>query len=279
MANKRKEALSLTSIKKHVLRIFKDKWFSAVTDGRSDKNKIWNFDYAMEVLLTGLLGGAKTLREIETHSMNYEERIPDTTLENIMAKANPEKLPGLIARQIKQASRDHELEISRENASSSYTTEYNGNDVSYHLYRGKINENFLSMPEIRQVWRIEKEIVNIKTGEVTTENRYYITSIPSSDISSRQCLTAVRAHWGIENNANWTFDCQFGEDDFPLTTRAMSLVASMRILAYNCITRFKYRKLRKRENKELSWKRLFECFKFALFALRTQKRKETPAFV
>jgi hypothetical protein len=414
MANKRKEALSLNSIKKHVVRIFKGKWFSAIIDGRSDKNKMWNFDYAMEVLLTGLLGGAKTLREIETHSMNYDERIPDTTLENIMAKANPDKLPDLIARQIKQASRDHELEkcglpfnqiaidgktnystkhalndqsceinhygkhkkyrhlnmravivssevklvlgehqipkksaettelipfvdelirlygktdlmqvmsidagmahrknaaalrkrglhfimglkenqktiynksvellgnISREDASSSETIEYNGQDVSYYLYRCKINKNFLSMPEICQVWRIEKESVNIKTGEVATENRYYITSIPFSEISPKQCLRAVRYHWGIENNANWTFDCQFGEDDFPLTTRAMSLISLMRILAYNCITRFKYRKLRKRENKELSWKRLFECFKFALFALRTQQRKETPTFV
>ena len=76
--------------------------------------------------------------------------------------------------------------IGRDKTDGSSDIEYNGQDVSYYLYRCKINNNFLSMPEVTQIWRIEKESVQVSTGEVTVENRYYITSIPSSDISPKQ---------------------------------------------------------------------------------------------
>ena len=417
MANQRKKVSFIPSIKKHVIRVFKSDWFSAVKDGRSKKNQIWNFDYALEVLLVGLLSGAKTLREIETQSMLYEERLPDTTLENLMAKAEPSGLAKVLAREVKQAARDHELDkgglpfhliaidgkanysteeavseqskeidhygkykkfqhmnlramivsskvklhlgerqisskkaetsefipfidelielygktdllnvvsvdagmahrknaqalrerdihfimglkknqrtiyrksegllgiLTRDKASSSSSERYNGNSVSYYLYRQNVVGNFASMPEIKQVWRIEKETVSLATGKKILENRYYISSIDSSNITARQCLIAVRAHWGIENNGNWTLDCIFGEDQYPLTTRAMKLVSYMRMLAYNCIARFKYRKLRKSENREMSWARLLAFFPVALRQLRAEQKnngEHIPAFV
>ncbi len=109
MANQRRKVSFLPSIKRHILRVFKSDWIKGVKDGRSNKNQIWTFEYAMEVLLVGLLSGAKTLREIETKSMLYDERIPDTTLENLMAKADPSGLSKVIAEQVKEAARAHEL--------------------------------------------------------------------------------------------------------------------------------------------------------------------------
>lgn len=47
-------------------------------------------------------------------------------------------------------------------------------------------------------------------GGVTTQTRYYITSLPGD---AAQLLHAVRAHWGIENELHWTLDVAFREDD------------------------------------------------------------------
>jgi predicted transposase YbfD/YdcC len=403
MANARNKALPLPSIKRHLLRVFKTEWFSQVKDGRHKRNRIWNFEYALEVLLVGMLSGAKTLREVETESMLYGERLPDTTLENLMAKADATGLARVMAQQVKQAARDHELdkgglpfhliaidgkanystdeqvseqskEINhygkykkcqhmnlravivsskvklhlgqREIASKKAETSefvpfvdelrelygktdllqvisvdagmahrpnatalrergihfimglkknqktiyrktlellgekecpitdsvesYNGKVVTYRFYRASIRGNFASMPEVQQVWRIEKEAVSKASGETIVENRFYMSSLAFGDISAKQCLKAVRAHWGIENGGNWTLDCVFGEDDYPLTTRAMQLVAYVRMLAYNCIARFKYRRLRKESNREMSWARLIAFFQVAIRQLRLE---------
>jgi predicted transposase YbfD/YdcC len=44
---------------------------------------------------------------------------------------------------------------------------------------------------------------------VTTERRYYISSLPGK---ARQILTAVRSHWGVENGLHWMLDVVFHED-------------------------------------------------------------------
>jgi predicted transposase YbfD/YdcC len=54
-------------------------------------------------------------------------------------------------------------------------------------------------------------IESIRTiGEtVTTEQRYYVTSLPADPVVFG---TSVRAHWGIENSLHYILDVAFGED-------------------------------------------------------------------
>jgi predicted transposase YbfD/YdcC len=48
---------------------------------------------------------------------------------------------------------------------------------------------------------------------ITTDTRYYITSIPVGQKgSARRFGQAVRGHWGIENSLHWTLDVGFNED-------------------------------------------------------------------
>ena len=48
-----------------------------------------------------------------------------------------------------------------------------------------------------------------KTGDASTETRYYLSSLPSDPAL---LLMAIRSHWAIENNLHWQLDVSFDED-------------------------------------------------------------------
>ncbi len=50
---------------------------------------------------------------------------------------------------------------------------------------------------------------NKKTGETTSQTRFYIASLPPEP---KRILDASRAHWSVENNLHWTLDVTFRED-------------------------------------------------------------------
>ena len=57
---------------------------------------------------------------------------------------------------------------------------------------------------------VEKKIIeSIQTGEITEENRYFITSL-KDDIHS--FADAIRKHWGVENNLHAPLDIVFKDD-------------------------------------------------------------------
>ena len=68
----------------------------------------------------------------------------------------------------------------------------------------------------KEDWKNLKSIVRItseryikKTGESTSEQRYYITSL----MDNPELINAsIRQHWAIENNLHWNLDVVFRED-------------------------------------------------------------------
>jgi predicted transposase YbfD/YdcC len=60
---------------------------------------------------------------------------------------------------------------------------------------------------IKSIGRVE----SIRTIDetVTTEYRYYISSLPADPVVFG---ASVRAHWGIENSLHYVLDVAFGED-------------------------------------------------------------------
>lgn len=73
--------------------------------------------------------------------------------------------------------------------------------------------------------------------KVTTEMRYYLLSLP---LDATGFATAVRGHWGIENQLHWILDVGFREDQ-SRTTQGYSAenLAVIRHLAVNLLTQEK----------------------------------------
>lgn len=106
-------------------------------------------------------------------------------------------------------------------------------------------------------WKNLSSIVAIDTqrfiGDTTTqETRYFISS---SQIPAAQILTAVRLHWGIENQLHWVLGMSFGEDQSRIRKdNAPANVAIIRHAALNMIRKIPKKRMSvKRMRKAAGW--------------------------
>jgi predicted transposase YbfD/YdcC len=74
-------------------------------------------------------------------------------------------------------------------------------DLGFIFYKDSWNH-------LRAIVRIDSQRIIKKTGAMTQETRYYITSL----ITAEQISNAIRSHWGIENKVHYCLDVAFGED-------------------------------------------------------------------
>jgi len=102
-------------------------------------------------------------------------------------------------------------------------------------------------------WKGLRSIAKVEStreidGELSTEIRYFITSLPKD---AKLILHAIRSHWGIENSLHWVLDVQFKEDYSRVRTKhATQNMAIVRHMAMNIINQFKAK------NKNMSVKRV-----------------------
>jgi Transposase len=77
-------------------------------------------------------------------------------------------------------------------------------------------------------------------GKVTTERRYYLSSLP---LDIQTFARAVRSHWGVENKVHWIMDVCFREDQSRARAGyAAENLATLRRLALNLLKREKTKK-------------------------------------
>jgi len=97
-------------------------------------------------------------------------------------------------------------------------------------------------------------------GQVTTEERYFIASLPSSRLTPDQWLLVVRRHWGVET-AHQVLDVSFKEDKRPIIVenpRGTVVVAMLRRIAYTLLTLFRSVTQRSDERRHTPWKKLIQ---------------------
>ncbi len=71
---------------------------------------------------------------------------------------------------------------------------------------------YSTWPGVQQVFRLERETVLRKTGEVRAETVYGITSLDPARAAAARLLQIARHHWRIENHSHWVRDVTFDED-------------------------------------------------------------------
>jgi predicted transposase YbfD/YdcC len=72
--------------------------------------------------------------------------------------------------------------------------------------------SYLAFPHLQQCFMIERESVKKKTGKISRDIAYGITSRPPEQASPQQLLAINRGHWTIENSCHYILDWNFDED-------------------------------------------------------------------
>jgi predicted transposase YbfD/YdcC len=75
----------------------------------------------------------------------------------------------------------------------------------------KLND-YLGFPYVAQAFAIERTATNIKTGHVSHEIAYGVTSQPHYDAKPIDVLHTNRNHWCIENSCHYILDWNYDED-------------------------------------------------------------------
>jgi hypothetical protein len=119
------------------------------------------------------------------------------------------------------------------------------------------------------VWRVEQEIRRGRTGQIEREPRYSRTNLHRGRLKAEQILDLVRAHWAIENHGNWTLEVIWAEDSQVWCGQGVGLqvLGLLRLMAYNLVSLWRYRYLRRREQTRAE-KRRWQALCDALFLLR-----------
>ena len=72
--------------------------------------------------------------------------------------------------------------------------------------------DYLDWPYVQQVFRLDRHTQCVKTGVVTNETAYGITSLSPERAGPQQLLSLARGHWNIENGLHYRRDETLRED-------------------------------------------------------------------
>jgi predicted transposase YbfD/YdcC len=71
---------------------------------------------------------------------------------------------------------------------------------------------YLRFPHLGQAFAVEREVIEKKSGETSSEIAYGITSRPPEQANPQRVLKVNRGHWVIENCCHYILDWTFDED-------------------------------------------------------------------
>jgi len=71
---------------------------------------------------------------------------------------------------------------------------------------------YLNFPDVGQIFAIERNVINKKTGKSSHELIFGITSRTPEQASPEQVLATNRGHWAIENGCHYIIDSIYDED-------------------------------------------------------------------
>jgi hypothetical protein len=132
-----------------------------------------------------------------------------------------------------------------------------GEEVCRRLYKTDEMAGFLNWRHLRTTMRVESSKYDIETGDlVSSESRYFISSLEPDNLTDEQWLRLVRQHWGVEVCHN-ILDTAFEEDDHPWIQKdpqGALVVMLLRRIAYNMMSLFRSVTQRSEEKRHTPWR-------------------------
>ncbi|MEO6062581.1 MAG: hypothetical protein ABIQ99_11645 [Thermoflexales bacterium] len=108
-----------------------------------------------------------------------------------------------------------------------------------------LNE-YVHWPGLKQVFKIDRQFTNCKTGRVVHDVQFGVTSLSPDKAPPKKLLDLVRGYWAIENSLHDRRDVTFGEDASRLNIGdAPCLIAAINNLVLGLLARLGYRNIAK----------------------------------
>ncbi|MGH9653107.1 MAG: ISAs1 family transposase [Bryobacteraceae bacterium] len=97
-------------------------------------------------------------------------------------------------------------------------------------------KGLVEFPHVKAVVRIDRHVIDIKTGKSREETAWAVTSVSTRRASTARLGAAARSHWTIENGLHWVRDATMGEDASKLRSASgPRALATMRNLAISVL--------------------------------------------
>lgn len=113
--------------------------------------------------------------------------------------------------------------------------------------------DYLNFPHVHQAFKIERQSISKKTGKVSSETIYGITSQRENQSSPEQILTDNRKHWSIES-CHWMIDWNYDEDRSHIRTEyGPENITRLRRFAIGLLKRKKSKETIPEMMKKLMW--------------------------
>lgn len=102
-------------------------------------------------------------------------------------------------------------------------------------------KGYVDWPYAEQVFKLEREFVQLNTGQLTQDVVYGVTSLTSPEAHAERLLAITRGHWGIENGLHYRRDVTLHEDRSRVRTgQAPQLLAAINNLVLGVFARVGY---------------------------------------
>ena len=151
--------------------------------------------------------------------------------------------------------------VASDKALAATVDKVGGGTVTRSLFLSEDIAGFHEWTHLRTVVRVRSEKRDHEGKTLSTEDRYFITSLAMTRLSHAQWLWMIRRHWAVENDCHWTLDAIFEEDDRPwIKSDVKGALAALllRRLAYTLVTLFRAVTQRSEERRAMPWKKLLE---------------------
>jgi hypothetical protein len=80
------------------------------------------------------------------------------------------------------------------------------------LFVSADGQSYIDWPGAQQALCLERRVIRLSTGELSTERVYGITSLAPDQVPLATLLERWQGHWAIENREHWVRDVIFQED-------------------------------------------------------------------